>query len=58
MKRSYISREVILFDNVSFFWDLKYLNTFFIISGLNSFSEDMKRTDDTNRITKDNKWKE
>ena len=47
-----------LFGNASFFWNLKYLNTFWSFQVLDSFYKDMERTDDTNRIKKDSNWKE
>ena len=39
-------KKYFLFDNASFFWDLKYLNTFLSFQGLGSFYKDMERTDE------------
>ena len=53
------SEKYFLFDNASFFWDLKYLNTFLSFQGLDTFyKKDVERTDYTNRITEDSNWKE
>ena len=46
------SEKYFLFDNISFFWDLIYLDNFFSFQGL-----DMERTDDTNRKIEDINWK-